>query len=123
LDRKPNPRIAVWGLAYKQDTHSIKNSASLELLRALPNCRIQAHDPAAAIPANDFPHVKICNTPLEALEGADALLVMTPWKIYGAIPVREIKSHLKGGLVIDPYATLDELACRAASLDFHRLGC
>lgn len=123
LDRTPNPRIAVWGLAYKQDTHSIKNSASLELLRALPNCRIQAHDPAAAIPANDFPHVKICNTPIEALEDADALLVMTPWKIYGAIPVHEIKSHLKGGLIIDPYATLDELACRAASLDFHRLGC
>lgn len=123
LDRQPDALLAVWGLTYKQDTHSIKNSPSIELLRALRGVRIRAHDPAAKIPAADFPHVTICSTPLETLDGADALLVMTPWKIYGGVSIAEIKTHLKGQLVIDPYAALDEKACRATALAYHRLGC
>lgn len=123
LDRQPDALLAVWGLTYKQDTHSIKNSPSIELLRALRGVRIRAHDPAAKIPAADFPHVTICSTPLETLDGAAALLVMTPWKIYGGVSIAEIKTHLKGQLVIDPYAALDEKACRATALAYHRLGC
>ncbi len=123
LDRRPNPLIAVWGIAYKQDTHSIKNSPSVELLRALHACRIQAHDPAATIPAAEFPHVTICATPLDALAGADALLIMTPWKLYSGIDASELKTRLKGPLVIDPYAILNEASCRDSGLDYHRLGC
>jgi UDPglucose 6-dehydrogenase len=123
LDHNPNPIITVWGLAYKPDTHSIKNSPSVELLRALPGVRIRAHDPAAKIPAAEFPHVTVCPTPIEALDGADALLVMTPWKLYAGISVAELKTRLRGRLVIDPYAILDEKSCRAAGLAYHRLGC
>lgn len=123
LRHTANPLVAVWGIAYKQDTHSIKNSPSVELLRALPNVRFKSHDPAAKIPAADFPHVTPCPGPLEALDGADALLVMTPWKIYGGLPVAEITARLKGRLVIDPHAALDEKACRAAGLAYQRLGC
>lgn len=118
-----DPLVAVWGLAYKQDTHSIKNSPSIELLRALPGVRIRAHDPVAKIPDAEFPHVTTCTTPIDVLDGADALLVMTPWKVYSGITAVEIKARIKGRLVIDPYATLDEKACRAAGLVYHRLGC
>jgi UDPglucose 6-dehydrogenase len=118
-----DPCIAVWGLAYKPDTHSIKNSPAVDLLRTLPGIRLQAHDPVAKIPAADFPNVTLVPAPLDALAGADALLVMTPWKLYGGIAATEIKSRLKGKLVIDPYAALDGKACRAAGLTYHRLGC
>ena len=118
-----DPLIAVWGLAYKQDTHSIKNSPAIELIRALPGVRIRAHDPVAKISAGDFPHVTVCPDPLDALDGADALLLMTPWKIYSGIAAAEIKSRLKGRLVIDPYAALDGKSCRTAGLTYHRLGC
>ncbi|MCE9520535.1 MAG: nucleotide sugar dehydrogenase [Verrucomicrobia bacterium] len=123
LDHNPNPLIAVWGLAYKQDTHSIKNSPSIELIRTLSHCRIQAHDPAAIISPFDFPHVKICAAPQGALDGADTLLIMTPWQQYSAIPTAEIKARLKGRLVIDPYAALNEQDCRSLDLTYHRLGC
>lgn len=123
LDRTSDPLLAVWGLAYKADTHSVKNSPALELLRALPGRRFRAHDPAAKIDPAAFPHVTICATPLDAAEGADALLVMTPWKIYGAVPVAELQARLRGRLIIDPYAALDEHACRAAGFAYHRLGC
>lgn len=123
LDHTPNPLIAVWGIAYKQDTHSIKNSPAVELFRALPTCRIRAHDPAATIPSAEFPHVTLCKSPLLALEGADALVVMTPWQIYGSIAGPELTGRLKGRLVIDPHAALDEKSCRTAGLAYHRLGC
>ncbi len=123
LDQNPKPLIAVWGLTYKQDTHSIKNSSSIELIRSLSHCRIQAHDPAATISPAEFPHVKICSMPLDALDEADALLVMTPWKNYHDISTAEIKARLKGRLIIDPHAVLSEQDCRSAGLTYHRLGC
>lgn len=123
LDRTVNPVVAVWGLAYKQDTHSIKNSPSIALLRALPRVRIHAHDPVAKIPDAEFPNVAIKADPLSALDGADALLLMTPWKLYASISGAEIKGRLKGRLVIDPHAILDEKSCRDSGLAYHRLGC
>ena len=123
LAHAKDPLVAVWGLAYKADTHSIKNSPSLELLRALTGCRLRAHDPAARIAAGEFPHVTVTTSPLEAADGADALLVMTPWKLYASVDLAGLRARLRGNLVIDPYAVLDETACRAAGFAYHRLGC
>jgi len=123
LGKVRDPLLAVWGIAYKQDTHSIKNSPAVELLRALPGVRIRAQDPAARLPAEGCGHVTVTADPLDALAGTDALVVMTPWKHYAAIAPAEIGRRLKGRLVIDPHAVLDEKACRAAGLDYHRLGC
>jgi UDPglucose 6-dehydrogenase len=114
--------LAVWGFAYKADTHSTKNSPSVELMRALRGRRIRAHDPCAQLDAAEFPHVKIFSSPLEAAEGADALLVMTPWPSYASLPVKELRSLLRGRLVIDPYAILDEAQCRHLGFEYHRLG-
>ena len=114
--------VAVWGLAYKADTHSTKNSPSLELLHALRDHRIQAHDPVAQIDVAEFPHVTIFSSPLAAAEGADALLVMTPWSSYASIPPRELQNRLRGRLIIDPYAVLDEAECRGLGFEYHRLG-
>jgi len=123
LGKVRDPLLAVWGIAYKQDTHSIKNSPSVELLRALPGVRIRAQDPAAKLPGTGCDHVTVADNPLAVLEGADALVVMTPWKLYAGISAADIQARLKGKLVIDPNAILDEKACRAAGLDYHRLGC
>lgn len=123
LPRQENPPVlAVWGLAYKADTDATKNSPALELIRALPGHSIRAHDPAAKIDAPEFPHVTICSSPLAAAEGADALLVMTPWSAYASLPLRELRNLLRGRVVIDPYAVLDEAECRALGFDYHRLG-
>jgi UDPglucose 6-dehydrogenase len=121
-DKSNRPVVAVWGLAYKADTHSTKNSASLELLRALPGYRIQAHDPAAQIDRAEFSHVSVLDSPLTAVEGADALVVMTPWSSYASISPRELQNRLRGRVIIDPYAVLDEAACRGLGFEYHRLG-
>lgn len=114
--------VAVWGLAYKADTHSTKNSPSLELMRALRGHRIRAHDPVAQIDGAEFPHVTIFSSPLSAAEGADALVVMTPWPSYAALPVKELRKLLRGRVIIDPYGILDEAQCRDLGFEYHRLG-
>ena len=119
---KNSPVVAVWGLAYKADTHSTKNSPSLDLLRSLPGYRIQAHDPVAQIELAELSHVTVLDSPLGAVDGADALLVMTPWSSYASISPKELESSLRGRLIIDPYGVLDEAACRALGFDYHRLG-
>jgi UDPglucose 6-dehydrogenase len=123
LPQQENPPVlAVWGLAYKADTHSTRNSPSLALIQALPDHSIRAHDPVAKIDAAEFPQVTVCSSPLAAAEGADALLVMTPWGSYGSLPLAELRSLLRGRVIIDPYAVLDEAECRALGFEYHRLG-
>jgi UDPglucose 6-dehydrogenase len=123
LASQPTARIAVWGVAYKQDTHSIKNSASVELMGALPQARIQAYDPVARIDPAKYPQVRLEENALQALDQADALVIMTPWKEFSGIPVSEIRARLAGRLVIDPYGMLDHRACVAAGLRHFQLGC
>jgi UDPglucose 6-dehydrogenase len=114
--------LAVWGFAYKADTHSTKNSPSIEVMRALRAHRIHAHDPGAQLDAAEFPNVKIFSSPLEAAEGADALVVMTPWSSYASLPIKELRKLLRGRLIIDPHAILDEAQCRDLGFEYHRLG-
>ena len=91
-------------------------------MRALRGHRIRAHDPVAQIDAAEFPHVTIFSSPLAAAEGADALLVMTPWSSYASLPVKELRKLLRGRVIIDPYAVLDETQCRDLGFEYYRLG-
>ena len=116
-------RIAVWGIAYKEDTHSIKNSPSVALLRALPGIAFTAQDPAAQLPPTGCDHVTVVADPMDALRGADVLVIMTPWKQYRGANPAAIAQALRGKRVIDPHAMLDHAACVAAGLHHDRLGC
>ena len=118
LERPTDSVLAVWGLAYKEDTHSIKNSPSLALLRSLADYRWQAYDPAAAIPAAEFPRVRVCSSALEAERGCDVLVVMTPWKEFASVSLDQLTTRH----VLDPYGILDGDRCRELGLEYARLG-
>jgi UDPglucose 6-dehydrogenase len=121
LDRKPHATLAVWGLAYKENTNSVKNSPSLATIAQLSGVRIRAHDPvvpAAAAASN----VEGFGKPLDAATGADALLILTPWPHYRGIPPADIAGVLNGNIVLDPYAVLDANAAVGAGLSYYTLG-
>jgi len=122
LDKTPEATVAVWGLAYKESTHSVKNSPSLATLRQLPHARLVLHDPA--VPASAAGHARATGVaePLHAIAGADALMILTPWPQYKAIPPAAIAKTMRGRIVLDPYGVLDTRAARAAGLDYHTLG-
>lgn len=121
------PLLAVWGLTYKENTASIKNSPSLATLAALPEMRICAHDPAVHVELARHPQAKGARDPLAALEGANALAILTPWPEYRNIAPQDIAVRLArhkkwGRVVIDPYRVLDTEEAKAAGLHVHCLG-
>ncbi len=73
LDGMPDAVIAVWGLAYKENTASVKNSPSLATLAALPEANLVLHDPVVSASEGLHAKAKGAADALEALRGADAL--------------------------------------------------
>lgn len=120
LKDKPAARIAVLGLAYKENTHSIKNSPSLALLAHLQGMQVKVHDPV--VPASVAPWTTGAADPLAAAEGADVLVIATPWPQYRELKPGDLARAMKGRTVLDPYRVLDGDACAAAGLTYHTLG-
>jgi UDPglucose 6-dehydrogenase len=114
--------LGVWGIAYKVDTHSIKNSPSIALIQALKGFNIQAYDPSARWDPQDYPGVKACESALNAAEGADVLVVMTPWKEFSRTALEKIRPLMRGRDVLDPYGALDESICKSLGFRYRRLG-
>jgi UDPglucose 6-dehydrogenase len=112
----------VWGLAYKENTHSVKNSPSLATIAQLPRARLVLHDPV--VPASAAGHTGATGAadPLAAVAGADALMILTPWPQYKGIAPAAIARAMRGRIVLDPYGVLDGNAARAAGLEYHTLG-
>ncbi|MDP1536695.1 MAG: nucleotide sugar dehydrogenase [Burkholderiales bacterium] len=117
-----DPVIAVLGLAYKQDTHSVKNSPSIALLSSLLPFRVRLFDPVVPASVAPNPRRDAATSELDACEGADVLVVMTPWGQFRSLEPVAIATRLRGKIVLDPYAVLDRAACRGAGLEYHTLG-
>jgi UDPglucose 6-dehydrogenase len=122
LDKNADATIAVWGLAYKENTASIKNSPSLATIAALPDAKLVLHDPVVNASAAQHAKSVAADEPLDALKGADALMILTPWPQYRAIAPAAIAAAMRGRVVLDPYAVLDTEAARAAGLQHYTLG-
>jgi UDPglucose 6-dehydrogenase len=120
LTANPAARIAVLGLAYKENTHSIKNSPSLALLEHLRGKPVKVHDPV--VPASVAPWTTGTPDPLTAATGADILVIATPWPQYRALRPADLARVMTGRTVLDPYRVLDSRACAAAGLTYHTLG-
>lgn len=118
----PDAIIGVLGLAYKENTHSTKNSPSLALIRHLTPWRLRIHDPVVPAQAANHPRTTGCESALEAAAQADALVVMTPWPMYRELSPAELARVMKGRVVIDPYRILDGRALGAAGFDYLTLG-
>jgi UDPglucose 6-dehydrogenase len=121
-DRMKNARVALWGLAYKENTHSIKNSPALAFLTGLAAATVRAYDPL--VPANSrfHPHIVQAKDPLDACHGVDALAILTPWPQFRSVSARDIAAVMRGRVVLDPYRMLDPESCRAAGLQQTVLG-
>jgi UDPglucose 6-dehydrogenase len=115
------PTIAVWGLAYKADTTSTKNSPALALLEALRPFPVRAYDPQVKLNDNDGWPVQP-GSALEACRGADALVVMTPWAEFAAIDPAELAEVMAGRVVIDPFRALAGGRWSDLGFDYFRLG-
>jgi UDPglucose 6-dehydrogenase len=122
LGTSPAPRLAVWGVAYKENTQSTKNSPSVALLRTLRGVDIAVFDPQARLEPDDGAHVTTASDAVEACRRADALVVMTPWPLFGTVDLRQVAAVMRGRTILDPFGCLDEAQARGAGFEYLRLG-
>jgi UDPglucose 6-dehydrogenase len=106
--------IGVLGLAYKDNTHSTKNSPALRLIGNLEGCTIRVYDPV--VPATAAPSAVGAQSPADCLDGCDAICIMTPWDEFREIDATELHQRMSGAQVIDPYGLLDSKALAKAGL-------
>ena len=100
-------RFALWGLAFKPDTDDMREAPSrvivAELLRR--GAQVTAHDPVAMDEARrvfaDVPQLDFAATPTEALEGADALVIVTEWKAFRSPDFDRMRAALREPVVFD----------------------
>lgn len=97
--------VAVWGLAFKAQTDDMRESPALTLIDELlaAGATVTGHDPAAMHEAERRLGTKIryATTNYAALDGADALVVVTDWNEYRFPDFSRIKSTLRKAIVID----------------------
>jgi UDPglucose 6-dehydrogenase len=122
LGKSPQATIGILGLAYKENTHSVKNSPSLALIRQLAPWPIRVFDPVVPSSAAPHPAVTGAKSALEVGRGADAVAIMTPWPEFRALSCGKLAAAMRGRLVLDPYRVLDPAAACAAGLDYRTLG-
>ncbi len=122
LAANADPLVGVWGLAYKENTHSVKNSPSLATLERMPGIRLQLHDPAVDAGSVGAKMAIAAATPLDAAHDADALMILTPWPEYGDVNVADLAGAMRGRIVIDPYRVIGPQAARSAGLVCYTLG-
>ena len=120
LDIDPATRIAVLGLAYKENTHSIKNSPSLALLRHLEYADVTVFDPVVA--PKVVPFAKGADSALAAVDGADVVCVMTPWPEFRNLSLSDMVAAMRGRVMLDPYRMFDCKRVAAEGLDYYTLG-
>ncbi|HFX1149181.1 TPA: nucleotide sugar dehydrogenase [Pseudomonas aeruginosa] len=102
--------VALWGLAFKPGTDDLREAPSLVLLEALlrHGVRVRAHDPVAnAGVAARYPDALACaqltlhDSPYAAVEGADALVLVTEWKQFRQPDFQKIRGSMRTPLLVD----------------------
>ena len=101
-----HPSVAVWGLAYKKNTRSTKNSMAIRVIRELGDrANVRAYDPVVGAGEIDLP-VKVATDRDEVLAGADCLLVLTDWDEF-AVPDPSAIRSMRRSLIIDGVGVVD----------------
>jgi UDPglucose 6-dehydrogenase len=120
--------FAVWGLAFKPNTDDMREAPSLELLADLQAAGATAtvYDPVAMHEAQrvigENPGVRYASSPNEALEGADALVIVTEWKEFRSPDFDLIKAKLKQPLIVDGRNLYDPAWVRSQGFDYLPIG-
>ena len=120
--------FALWGLAFKPNTDDMREAPSLELLTDLlaAGATVAAYDPAAMHEAQrvlgNEPRVRYALSPNEALEGADALVIVTEWKEFRSPDFELIKERLKQPLIVDGRNLYDPALVRGMGFDYLAIG-
>jgi UDPglucose 6-dehydrogenase len=118
-------RVAVLGLTYKADTSTLRRSAALEVIGDLvaAGAVVSAHDPRAdREELKSYSGFSFFEDPLDALAGAAALILMTPWSDYKTLNFADVRERMAGDYVLDTAGLWNPEAVRDSGLTYDEIG-
>jgi UDPglucose 6-dehydrogenase len=119
-------RIAIWGLAFKAETDDLRESPAIPLVRSLVGrgAVVRAHDPKAMEAAHGVfaDTVTYAKDLYDAIDGADALIVVTEWLVYRNPDFDRMKQALRRPLVIDGRNLYEPARMAALGFEYHGIG-
>ena len=120
--------IALWGLAFKANTDDMREAPSVTLIGDLigAGASVRAYDPAARHEArklfSDKNSIVIVDTAEAALEGADALAIVTEWQEFRSPDFAALKAKLKSPAIFDGRNLYDPAALKAQGISYYPIG-
>ena len=121
--------LAVWGLSFKPDTDDVREAPSIPIVRRLveEGARLRLYDPQAAgtfkqVMAPEPPGLVYSDSPEEAADGADALLILTEWPEFARTDLGAVKKTMAVPVIVDGRNMLDPEAVRALGFEYHSFG-
>jgi UDPglucose 6-dehydrogenase len=118
-------RVALLGLAFKAHTDDMREASSLVLAARLlaDGAEVTAYDPVAEKEARRLmAGVSFADSAREALEGADACVIVTEWPEFAELDWRDVAELMRGEIVIDGRNLLDSDVVRDAGLTYEGIG-
>ena len=122
-------RIAVWGLTFKPDTDDVRNSVAIDLVNriAAEGALVTAYDPKGSEKAVewkliDSEKVKLAPTALDAVDGAEALILATEWKEFVNQDFAEVGRRMHTPLIFDGRNHFDPGTMRGFGFEYHAVG-
>jgi UDPglucose 6-dehydrogenase len=134
-DRLDGKLFALWGLAFKPNTDDMREAPSRAVIRALleRGVRLSVHDPIAMpearrVLAQDLDaqpalldRIRYVDTPMDAVTGADALVIVTEWQAFKSPNFAALKKVMKSPLIFDG-RNLYEPSIREQGFEYHAIG-
>lgn len=117
--------IAVLGLAFKPDTDDIRESPAIPIVQGLQagGAKVQAYDPAAMAPTRQIlPDITYCENAYDAVEGADALVILTEWNQFRKLETERLKQLMRGRVVVDLRNIYEPSKMAAAGFEYVSVG-
>jgi UDPglucose 6-dehydrogenase len=114
-------RIAVWGLAFKPNTDDMREASSLTLIADLleAGAEIRAYDPVAK---PEIGNIVIANSAADALQGCDALAIVTEWAEFRSPDFALLKKTLKTAAIFDGRNLYDPAMMKSLGFEYFPIG-
>ncbi len=121
--------FAVWGLAFKPDTDDMREATSVVLINELTKrgAHVKAYDPKATDMAKGFylkgnDGVEYFDSKYDALNDADALVLVTEWREFRSPDFGEMKKRLKEPVFLDGRNQFDRKRMKETGFEYHQIG-
>ncbi|AIN57277.1 UDP-glucose dehydrogenase family protein [Pseudomonas soli] len=121
-------RIALWGLSFKPNTDDMRDAPSRDLMEALweAGAQVVAYDPVAMNETRriygERADLAFVDSPDEAVQGADALVICTEWKSFRTVDFGRLKQALSQPVVVDGRNLFDPRLVKSAGLRYYAIG-